>query len=233
MYYYNRMELKQEAKRLKTLASPAAWKVTLVYILLLILLDGLSVATSLSGMMSTFRFSDVTDWSYNWNSSGGFLWVQLLGIAITLVVSVLGFGYGNSYCLMVARQEASSYQNLFDGFLKLGKVVLLYILMGLFVLLWSLLLFIPGIIASYRYAMAPFILRDNPDISPLEAISRSKQMMRGHKLDYFVLQLSFIGWALLAPFTLGILYFWLQSYICVSYALFYDGLRGAADTLEA
>ncbi|CAN7505207.1 DUF975 family protein [Paenibacillus sp. LjRoot153] len=65
-------------------------------------------------------------------------------------------------------------------------------------LLWTLLLIIPGIIASLRFAMTFYILNDEPDIKPLQAIKRSSEMMNGHKWDFFKLHLSFIGCYLLA-----------------------------------
>ena len=86
------------------------------------------------------------------------------------------------------------------------KAVGLKLLATLLVSLWSLLLFFPGIIASYRYAMAEYLLMKNPQLSPMEAINQSKQYMQGNKMNLFVLELSFIGWAMLSvlPMTAGI-----------------------------
>ncbi len=84
---------------------------------------------------------------------------------------------------------------------------------------------IPGIVAAYGYMMTNFVIIDNPELSPLAAIRQSKVMMRGYKLDFFILNLSFIGWAILAVFTFGILYFWLLPYMNVTYAKFYDMVK--------
>lgn len=99
-------------------------------------------------------------------------------------------------------------------------------LVGLFTFLWSLLLFVPGIIMGCAYSQAMYILADDPGIGPMEAIRRSKEMMEGHKMEYFVLCLSFYGWALLGAFTLGILYIWLIPYMQATLANYYKYLKG-------
>ncbi len=99
-------------------------------------------------------------------------------------------------------------------------------LVGLFTFLWSLLLFVPGIIKACSYSQAMYILAENPGISPTEAIDRSKTMMEGHKMEYFLLSLSFIGWALLGIFTLGILYIWLVPYMQATMANYHRSLKG-------
>ncbi len=86
------------------------------------------------------------------------------------------------------------------------RAVGLKLLSSLLVNLWSLLLVIPGIIASYRYAMAEYFLMQDPSLSPFEAIKRSKAYMRGNKMRMFTLELSFIGWSLLCalPSSIGL-----------------------------
>ena len=98
-------------------------------------------------------------------------------------------------------------------------------LVGLFTFLWALLFIIPGIIKSYAYAMTPYILVDNPELSPNEARLKSIEIMRGHKWKYFGLQLSFIGWFLLCILSLGIGFIWLIPYVRTSYAAFYLNLK--------
>ena len=90
-----------------------------------------------------------------------------------------------------------------------GKLILLNIVMSIFVFLWSLLFYIPGLIAQYRYRFAVYNLCENPDIGIMEAISMSKAQTAGFKWTLFVLDLSFIGWILLSGLTLGILDIWL------------------------
>lgn len=97
-------------------------------------------------------------------------------------------------------------------------------LLPLFVLA---ILCIPAYIAYFRYSMSYYILADNPGIGPLEAIRRSKEMMKGNKWKLFCLYLSFIGWAVLSIFTLFIGFLWLTPYIEVSKIAFYDLANGS------
>ncbi|TFG73978.1 MAG: DUF975 family protein [Chrysiogenales bacterium] len=114
---------------------------------------------------------------------------------------------------------------LFAGFKQFGRALGTYLLMGLFILLWTLLLIIPGIIATYAYSQALYILADNPDVGPMEALRRSKEMMRGHKWKLFCLYCRFIGWNLLCILTLGIGFLWLSPYMNTSAAAFYNDLH--------
>ncbi|CAI3395451.1 hypothetical protein CIRMBP1220_01485 [Enterococcus cecorum] len=94
---------------------------------------------------------------------------------------------------------------------------------------WSLLLIIPGIIKGYAYSQAEFVYYDlyektgeRPDL--LECLKRSEQMMKGHKFEFFVLDLSFIGWQILCFLTLGLGYLWLNPYTYMTKAVFYNEL---------
>lgn len=119
---------------------------------------------------------------------------------------------------------------VFDGFYDLWSVVKLYLLSGLFITLWSLLFVIPGIIKAFSYSMAPFILAENKGMSALEAIRRSRAMMEGHKMDAFVLYLSFIGWFILIYVTFGLAAIWASPYIIATYANFYNRIKGEVST---
>ena len=114
--------------------------------------------------------------------------------------------------LLVAFVAEMPFSCLLDGFGFLGKLILLNIVMSIFVFLWSLLFYIPGLIAQYRYRFAVYNLCENPDIGIMEAISMSKAQTAGFKWTLFVLDLSFIGWILLSGLTLGILDIWLAPY---------------------
>ena len=93
------------------------------------------------------------------------------------------------------------------------------------VFLWSLLFIIPGIIAAIRYSQAFLIKLDDPDLSATECIDKSKEMMNGHKMDYFLLILSFIVWFILGVFTCGILYLWLIPYYSTTICNFYNEIK--------
>ena len=116
-------------------------------------------------------------------------------------------------------------ENIFEGFQNFKSAVGAYLLMLLFIFLWMLLLIIPGIIAAFSYSMTFYILADDPSISPMDAIDKSKAMMKGKKWKYFLLNLRFLGWALLCLLTFGIGFLWLIPYIQVSIAKFYDDIK--------
>jgi uncharacterized membrane protein len=140
----------------------------------------------------------------------------------------LNLGLSNSLKLFVKDSDTQTIPNMFKmgfGGGRYWRNVLGMFLMGLFTFLWTLLFIIPGIIKSYAYAMTPYILVDNPELSPNEARLKSIEIMRGHKWKYFGLQLSFIGWFLLCILSLGVGFIWLMPYVRTSYAAFYLNLK--------
>ena len=102
-------------------------------------------------------------------------------------------------------------------------------------MLWSLLFVIPGIIAAYRYRMALYLLLDHPEMSVMQCIQESKRMMKGHKGELFVMDLSFLGWASLEsiPVFGYAVQVWTTPYISMSYVLYYEALRGAETVNDA
>lgn len=114
---------------------------------------------------------------------------------------------------------------LFAPFKQYARTVGAVLLVFVYKLLWTLLLVIPGIIKAYSYSMTFYILRENPEMTAGDAITASQKMMDGHKMDLFLLSLSFIGWAILASITFGIGYLWLIPYIYTAYAAFYETLK--------
>ena len=95
---------------------------------------------------------------------------------------------------------------------------------GLFILI-AFLLMIPGIVLSFAYAMVPFILHDKPELHPVEVLRESRMMMQDHKMEYFLLLLSFIGWGILCVFTFFIGFLWLAPYIQMTEVKYYEELR--------
>lgn len=145
-------------------------------------------------------------------------------IAAMVVSGLIGFGY-TSFFLKISRGETPTYKELFARTDLLVSYILITLLVGVLTFLWSLLFIIPGIIASLAYSMVYFVALDHPELSASETLKKSKQIMNGHKLDYFILNLSFIGWAILAAFTFGLLYLWLIPYMQVTYANFYNSIK--------
>lgn len=148
----------------------------------------------------------------------------VLGLAQFILGGVVQLGYCK-YLLKQQDGEDGDVKDLFSEMDRFGDGFVLSLLTALYVALWTMLFIIPGIIAVYRYAMAPFILLENPGMRPKDAISESKQLMDGNKGDLFVLNLSFIGWSLLNILTLGIGSLWLNPYMNAAYAAFYRCLR--------
>jgi len=138
----------------------------------------------------------------------------------------LDVGYTNAFNALYVEGDDRITGNTFrDSFGQYLKNVWAMFLMVLFVSLWSMLLLIPGIVKAYSYAMLPYILKDNPELSAMDAIRLSSKMMKGHKFDLFYLQLSFIGWAILAVLTGGIGLLWLQPYMMTTQASFYQDIK--------
>ncbi|MCO6461603.1 MAG: DUF975 family protein [Saprospiraceae bacterium] len=129
------------------------------------------------------------------------------------------------FTLNLSRKYPIEFSQLFDGFNRFGTALGAHLLSLIYIFLWSLLLIIPGIIAALSYSMTFFIIADNPTISADEAITTSKEMMNGHKMDLLILYLSFIGWFILCFFTFFIGLLWLIPYMQVTIANFYDEVR--------
>lgn len=152
--------------------------------------------------------------------------IPILGFIVSfLIVSVLSIGMYR-ICLDVTRGMDPKFERLLPEQEIWGKAICLQLLVMLFTFLWSLLLVIPGIIKAYSYAMAPYLLAEHPEMSASEAIKESQLMMDGHKMDLFILDLSFIGWALLVPITCGLILIYLIPYTMTARANFYRELTG-------
>jgi len=144
------------------------------------------------------------------------------------LASLISFLIGGSinfglavYFLHLARNEETQFSDLFTGFQNFFKNFLLHLLITVFTILWFMLLIIPGFIALLKYSMAFYIIRDNPDITPMEAIRRSSALMYGHKARLFFLLLSFIGWFILGIITFGLGFLYLYPYYNAAKANFY------------
>jgi uncharacterized membrane protein len=148
------------------------------------------------------------------------------GSLISLIISgplMLGMAV---FSISIARKKEARLEQLFEGFKRFGKSLLVYLLIVIFTLLWTLLLIVPGIIAGISYSQIFFILADDESISAKEAMKKSKQMMYGYKWKYLCLGFRFFGWGLLSILTLGIGFLWIFPYMYVSMAKFYDDISG-------
>jgi len=120
-----------------------------------------------------------------------------------------------------SRKGKFELTDLFAGFKdSLGERILLGLLKSIFIMLWSLLFIIPGIVKAFSYAAAEYISAEHPEYTWKQCIDESMRLMHGHKGDLFVLYLSFIGWWLLCCLTFGIGFFWLMPYMQATTAEF-------------
>src|SRR5574344_2680520 len=205
-FIYDKSRIKRKAK--KDLAGKWGTSVltVLVYAIIVVAISGLVYWISQAAGLS----KDATE-----------LLNSIVGILIdgTIAVGLVG------YFMNIARGKDAKVNDLFSYTNLIGVVILTVILVAIFTTLWTLLLIVPGIIAAISYSQVMYIIIDDPKIDAMAAIKESKEIMNGHKMDYFVLQLSFIGWSILATITFGIGYLWLTPYMATTNANFYDSIK--------
>ena len=139
--------------------------------------------------------------------------------------SFIGVGYAKFNLNLVDKKNAA-FETLFEYFSHWKTTTIARLLRALYVFLWSLLFIIPGIVAGFSYAMTDYILAEDPELTADEAISQSKSIMMGNKWRFFCLQISFIGWDILATLAFGIGHLWLTPYKQAAYAAFYREVSG-------
>lgn len=165
--------------------------------------------------------------------------------AVLILAALIGFALGFCIVILVSnvaqigcnryfienREHKTNIGQVFYGFQggRYTSVVWVMFLKGLYIFLWSMLLWIPGIIKSYSYMMVPYILAENSRLDKHRVFELSRKMMKGHKWEAFVLGLSFLGWNLLGAFTGGMLsIFYVNPYQHATYAEFYSALKAEA-----
>lgn len=141
-----------------------------------------------------------------------------------IILGPLTLGYVMFIFAFMDKAPAGKFETLFEGFNNFLNAFIAQLLMSIFIFLWALLLFVPGIVASYSYAMTFFIMNDNPGMSGQDAITASKELMRGNRWKLFCLDLRFIGWWILCMLTLGVLTLWVTPYWYTAHAMFYRDL---------
>lgn len=141
-----------------------------------------------------------------------------------IVYGPLTLGY-IVYLLNLCLRRVSLFNLLFNGFNRFMETLVAGLLFMLIVSVASIFLIVPGIIAACGLSMTFFIMADDSNITGLDALKMSWNMMRGHKWDYFCLMFRFIGWALLCLLTFGIGYLWLYPYMTATSANYYHSLR--------
>ena len=221
------------------------WAIAVIAGLIAVLLGGiasngpeLNFEYSDNGAVMNLEFADQTIYSTTDGivpalepflvGNAGFIVIAALITAVFYFVlgSIIEVGYSKFNLDLVDRQKAPELGTLFGYFTHWKAAASAKLLKTVYVFLWSLLFVIPGIIASYSYAMTSYILAEHPELSASEAIGRSKEMMSGNRWRLFCLQFSFIGWSLLCSLTLGIGNLWLNPYKQAATAAFYREISG-------
>ncbi|CAM3149561.1 DUF975 family protein [Lactiplantibacillus plajomi] len=170
--------------------------------------------------------------------------IVVLALVFELIIwlVVKTFKVGTSYAMLDwVRQPQREIHPVADstvGFTKhyVWGIFGLAIYQAVLVFLWMLLLIVPGIIKLYAYSQSFYVYKDMLAATPQgqarprfrDAVTTSRRLMAGHKWQFFWLQVSFIGWAILSMFTLGIGQLWLIPYIYGTNAKYYDELTRQA-----
>lgn len=165
------------------------WQNVLVILINTLIVGGVQVVVNLSG----------DDWVLA-------MFMSLVSIAVSLlVVNIITMGTMTWFHRAI-KTEGLKMEEMFWPFKEdYGGNVLMMFLISLYTALWSMLFVVPGIVKGYSYSLAMYIKSENPNIPASKAIELSTRMTNGHKMDLFVLDMSFIGWAILSAFTLNIL----------------------------
>ena len=187
------------------------------------------VASILSGSVGITNTGSVGAEGYL-DFGGHNAWIMILTLAVAglllslLIGGAIQMGWAQFNTKLIKGQDAR-FGDLFSQFHRLWTCIGMTLVMGFFIILWSLLLIIPGIIAAYRYAMVPYLMAEFPDLGIMDAMRESKRLMKGNKWRLFCLEVSFFGWGLLGALTvIGSL--WVVPYIQAAMAAFYMDVTG-------
>lgn len=232
----NRAMVKGEAKMIMKGARVSPYLMTLLVMAILFILDRITDLVEGGSLFYSFgawqRYLDIIEsgdldaltqmYAMLPENTGLALFFSIL---VSLAGIILNGGY-YIYCIGIRRGVEMPFASLADGLGAAGKLIWCGLQMSVKIFLWSMLFWVPGIIAAYRYRFAYYnILTDN-SLSASEAIKLSCRQTYGLKAELFVLDLSFIGWNLLASITFGLLNIWLTPYMTLcDLAYFEEGQR--------
>ena len=222
----DRVQLKQEAKAILRGAAVSPWLFALLYLLITKGMDYLDTFTS--GTMAEYLrvyypqlpVPDLLARSADIPPAVS----TFISVAVMLLGVVLHAGFA-LYHLGIRRGRPMPYSTLFSGVAVAGRVIWLAVVEASLILLWSLLFIVPGIVAAYRYRFALYNLLEDPSLRVWDAIALSKEQTYGFKTDLFLLDLSFLGWAVLSVFTFGVLSVWLTPYMEQTGVGFYQAVK--------
>ena len=143
---------------------------------------------------------------------------------VSIVVGVITAGY-LKYILNFVRTGKFEVNDIVDTVKsKWVNILIANILTSIIIALCTVAFVIPGIIMAIAYTFVNYLIIDT-DVAGADSLKKSREMMKGYKWDYFVFDLSFIGWYLLIPCTLGLILIWLYPYVTTANAIYYDKLK--------
>lgn len=144
----------------------------------------------------------------------------IFSLAIDCLIYPINIGF-TAYMIEFVKDETFNKNTIFSCYEDTLKIIGAMILMTFLTMIGFLFFIIPGIYLAFSYALVPYLLATRKDLSITETLALSRKMMKGHKLDYFIFELSFFGWALLIPFTFGLLLIWLYPYMMTATTKFF------------
>ena len=219
----DRVELKNKAKELIKGNKWYILKPLIIIGLVLLVIDAIAIGIDFALGFSKLETVQVMGMNVTKYSSG--IITNIVGVFTGLAGSALTVAYAY-YILSFVRGKRLELKDVIDFMKKHWLIAFLAsLLTGLIIIGCSLLLVVPGIIAAIGLSYYEEVCADNPDMKALDIVKKSWEMTKGHKMELFVLGLSFIGWSLVATFTLGILYIWLAPYMTVTFTLFYEQIK--------
>ncbi len=223
---WTRAEIKQRAKRI---LKGNYWKAFIVSLIITIVGGSHNHSTSGANGNRVYNKHDMM------NGEGLLLFSKIALVVGSIVLLVIVLRIFIGYMIEVGGRKffiRASEKDSNIGYLgycfhegRYLHVLVTMLLRGIYILLWTLLLIIPGIVKSYAYRMVPYILADNPKIGHNRAIELSNQMTKGEKWNMFILDLSFIGWYILGALALGIGVLFVQPYYDATNAELYLVLK--------
>ena len=150
----------------------------------------------------------------------------IVGIGAVIVTGPLSFGLNYLFLKQARDHQPMDLGDMFKGFSNdFGQNLLIGLMTAIFTALWSLLLIVPGIVKAYSYSMVYYIKADHPEYDWRQCIAESQAMMNGHKMDLFILDLSFIGWMIVGSLCLGVGTLWVSAYMEAARAHFYESIQ--------
>jgi len=193
--------MSDECKRIALEGLKGRWKSSVLVAFVVMLFGAQCTSTSDFFSINISNVIDIFKINPEYNKLviiliSAFAFLVIWSVVCFIIRGAMVIGYAR-YNLHIVDGKDVGFSMLFAGFSRFGDGFIMNLLVTLFTLFWMLLFVIPGIIKSYAYAMAPYILSEYPEITPKEAIDRSRYVMDGNKLNLFFLHLSFIGWRLL------------------------------------